>query len=162
MNYVVHMDGRAIYITDHHPDSLESIPLDINEAEQAQLKSLISKPTESTDDTITWITFTKLWNEAADRNKGWRKILPGNKDILTRFNTAKKNFPLIEQWRLIITGMEADDFFSGRRGYDRPKPLTLFMKNRYFDFYETGLEAKDKPREQTVDDILNEIKGLMV
>lgn len=104
---------------------------------------------------VTWEDFIRIWNTVAERNPEWRKVKDSNKDIKRRFTSVVKDFPKIEDWELIIEGMEADPFFSGRDGnYDRPKPLTLFMKRRWEDFYETGKEARDKPKEQSIDEFL--------
>lgn len=89
--------------------------------------------------------FTTIWNEYAKRNN-WRPIKTLNKDISDRLSKAAKHYPSIEDWKVILRGMEADPFFSGKSGvYDRPKPLTLFYKNRYFEFHEAGSDMEVAP-----------------
>lgn len=86
--------------------------------------------------------FKNLWNEYATRNN-WRTIKEINKDLKSRITKARKDYSTLEQWKVILRGMEADPFFSGKSGvYDRPKPLTLFYKSRYFEFYEAGMDVK--------------------
>lgn len=89
--------------------------------------------------------FTAIWNEYAKRNN-WRSIKVLNKDLADRLLKASKHYPTIEDWKIILRGMEADPFFSGKSGvYDRPKPLTLFYKNRFFEFYEAGNDMDVAP-----------------
>lgn len=89
--------------------------------------------------------FTAIWNDFAKRNN-WRPIRVLNKDLSDRLLKASKHYPTIEDWKIILTGMEADPFFSGKSGvYDRPKPLTLFYKNRFFEFYEAGSDVEAAP-----------------
>lgn len=141
------------------------LPADLNEMNKAQIKRLIKELTELVTDTkieVTWLDFVRTWNAACESNKQWRSITEKNADIKRRFQTASKHFPKVNDWELIVKGMEAHDFFSGRSGkYDRPKPLTLFMDRRYFEFHEAGKESLALPKKETVDDILSEFRDIL-
>jgi hypothetical protein len=89
-------------------------------------------------------SLVNLWNTAAARNC-WRKVAKVNPKLRSEIIKARKHFPNIDDWKLVIKGMEMDSFFSGSTGQYSPKILTLFFKQRYFEFYDAAtIEVKKK------------------
>lgn len=157
MNYRVKIGKHIFYITDHETQAEELKDLKISPSMKAELNDLLNLDGEHLEGGIDWGTFVDMFNAAAARND-WPQITSKNKDIKTRFLTAKKSFQLIEDWELIIKTMEDDEFYSGKSGiYKRPCALTLFRDGRYATFYEDGIHMRGKPRKQSLDDLIAEV-----
>jgi hypothetical protein len=83
--------------------------------------------------------FKDLWNSYAKRN-GWTGIQIMGEDLTERFKKARKELTTLEMWETCLKGLERDPFFSGVSSEYKARPLTLFYKNRYMDFYNRGAD----------------------
>lgn len=98
-----------------------------------------------------------IYNEYATKY-GWRKVMKAGEMIRKKLLLACKELPESQQWHLVMKGLHADDFFSGRTSTYKPSIDTLIFKSRYITFYNTGLQ---EPVKQTVDEILDEFRKLL-
>lgn len=159
INFKVNINGADLFISDYHPKPESTSELKVSPKLKADLIELLNLKEPDVPNKITWEKFVEMYNAAALRNPLWIALTDRNKDVNKRFLTARKLYPTIEEWEVIIGAMEKDPFYSGKSGiYDRPKALTLFRDQRFNEFYEAGIHAKNGPKKETIDDILDDFR----
>ncbi len=111
--------------------------------EKAIQQSRFSEPVSSTEaPTFTPEQYVELWNEYATRHK-WVKIMKLGDEVRKKFLGARQELPTRDMWDTSLKGLAADDFFGkGLAGY-KTKPMTVFFKDRYMDFYNAGLSLEE-------------------
>jgi hypothetical protein len=98
-----------------------------------------------------------LWNEYATKHK-WQRVVKPGEALKKKLSSALKELPEIDQWKVVMRGLESDDFFSGRRSDYKTNIETLLFKSRYMNFYNAGVDAQERP---TIDSILDEFRELL-
>jgi hypothetical protein len=117
----------------------------------------IIHPESPTPNKITPDQIVTLYNEYAAKNK-WQKVNKLADATKKKLSAAIKELPSLDEWTLVMRGLEADKFFSGSSSDYKTNIQTIIFKSRYMDFYNAGLDTQGK---ESVDDILSSLKALL-
>jgi hypothetical protein len=156
MNVEFSIGKKTYFVSESRDPSISYQRINLTPTDSSLIKSIfLPAPCE-----IRWSEFIELFNEYASKNK-WRLITDKNKEVRKRFDAAKKTFPKLDDWKIIIEAMEKDPFYSGKSGiYTNPCALTLFRDSRYCTFYEAGTINKGTGPE-TIDSILDDFRNIL-
>lgn len=97
-----------------------------------------------------------LYNEHAQKHK-WQRVVKPGEALKKKLSTAIKELPSLDDWRLVMKGLESDKFFSGKNSDYKTKIDTLLFNSRYMTFYNAGLEAPTS----SIDSFLDECKEFL-